>query len=93
MDKRCSPVYLFLVLIGILIASSIAIADGVPRMSVDDLQSQLDKGTVAVLDVRSDQDWNTANTRITGSVRVAPEAIGPWAQKLPEGQAIVLYCA
>ena len=93
MDKRYSPAYVVLVLIGILIASSVAMADGVPRMSVDDLQSRLDKGTVAVLDVRSDQDWNAANTRIPGSVRVAPDAIGPWAQKLPEGQAIVLYCA
>ena len=93
MYKKYYPVYAILVLVGILVTSSIAIADGVPRMTVDDLNSRLDKGDVAVLDVRSDRDWNSAHTSIPGSARVNPDEIGQWAKSLPEGQAIVLYCA
>ena len=93
MHKRYYPAYAVLVLIGILFTSSIAIADGVPKMTVDDLKSRIDNGDVAVLDVRSDRDWSTAETRITGSARVDPDEISQWAKNLPEGQAIVLYCA
>lgn len=93
MQKRSLSVYVVLVLVGLFVTASIAIADGVPEMSVEVLKSRLDKGTVAVLDVRSDRDWDTADTRIPGSARVNPGEIGQWAKNLPEGQAIVLYCA
>ena len=93
MQKRYYHVCAVLVLISILVSGAIAWADGVPRMSADDLNSRLAKGDVAVLDVRSDRDWNTAVTRIPGSARVNPDEIGQWAKNLPEGKAIVLYCA
>ena len=92
MQKRYYPVYTVLVLISILVSSAIALADGVPRISVEDLNSRLTKGDVAVLDVRSDRDWNNADTKIPGSSRVNPNEIGPWAKNLAEGKAIVLYC-
>lgn len=93
MHKRYFPAHLVMVLIGLFFSGSMAIADGVPEMTVDDLKSRLDQGDVAVLDVRSDRDWNTADTSIPGSARVNPDEIGQWAKNLPEGKAIVLYCA
>ena len=93
MHTRYYPAYVVLVLIGLLVTGSIAMADGVRKMTVDDLKARLAKGDVAVLDVRSDRDWNTAVTRIPGSARVNPDEIGQWAKNLPEGKAIVLYCA
>jgi len=93
MHKRYFPAYVVLVLIGILVTSSIAIGAGVPVMSVDELKSRLDTGDVAILDVRSDRDWNTSDVRITGSARINPSEIGQWAKNLPVGQTIVLYCA
>lgn len=92
MQNRYYPAGAVLVLISIMVSAVIALADEVPRMSVDVLESRLAKGDVAVLDVRSDWDWNNADTRIPGASRVNPNEIGQWAKNLPEGKTIVLYC-
>ena len=63
MRKRYYPVYAILVVDEHSRTSSIVFADAVPRMTVDELNSRLDKADVAVLDVRSDRDWNTADTK------------------------------
>ena len=92
MHKRSYPVCVVLVLIGILVSAAPALADEVPRMTVDELQSRLGADDVAVLDVRSGRDWQAAKTAITGSVRAAPSEVGQWAENFPKQKTYVLYC-
>jgi len=84
---------MFLLLMSVLCTSSTVFADAVPRMNVDELKSRLGAADILVLDVRSGRDWNAADTKITGAVRVIPGEVSQWSADLPKGKTIVLYCA
>jgi len=92
MRKKYYPVYVILMLISLITTSIAAFAEEVPRMTVDELKSRLGAEDVVVLDVRSGRDWNGADTKITGAVRVNPGEVSQWSTDFPKDRTIVLYC-
>ncbi len=54
--------------------------------------SELDEvsGSVTILDMR--RDWDNADTKIPGAIRVHPDAYVEYANQLPKGRPIVTYC-
>lgn len=51
----------------------------------------LDEPDVIVLDVRTGRDWQTAEFKIKGARRFAPEAFSQWADQFPRDKTLVLY--
>lgn len=70
-----------------------AYADSVPRMSTDELKSRLGDADLAVLDVRTDWDWNQSAEKIAGAEHVNPSAVEEWAGSYPKERTLVLYCS
>jgi rhodanese-related sulfurtransferase len=46
-----------------------------------------------LIDVRAESDWGRSDEKITGAIRMDPEAVDAWAAKLPTDKEIILYCA
>jgi hypothetical protein len=63
----------------------------VDYMSPEDLLTILDNPEVIVLDVRTGRDWSSAEFKIRGAVRVAPEALSGWVDRFPKEKTLVLY--
>ena len=83
-----------LVVVALLLGSGLAArADSVPRMSTDELKSRLGDADLAVLDVRTDWDWNQSAEKIAGATRVNPAAVEEWAGSYPKERTLVLYCS
>jgi len=64
----------------------------VPLITKEELQAKLGSPNLIVLDVRSIVDWNLAKNKIVGARRVDLDQVEAWAEELPKGQEIVLYC-
>ncbi len=83
-----------LMAVALLLGSGFAArADSVPRMSTDELKSRLGDADLAVLDVRTDWDWNQSAEKIAGAKRVNPAAVEEWAGSYPKEGTLVLYCS
>lgn len=65
----------------------------VPRMSVDELKSQLGSDQVVVIDVRTSADWARSPMKVAGAERVDPGNAALWANNYDKEKMIVLYCA
>ena len=66
-------------------------ADEVRRISEDELRAAMDKGTVAVYDVRNQKDY--AAGHIKGAKLVPYSEVGSRAGEFPKDKLIVTYCA
>jgi hypothetical protein len=67
--------------------------ENVPRMTKEQLKAQLGNSDFAIIDVRSDHDWQDSNTKIKGAVRENPSKLDSWINNYPKDKTIVLYCA
>jgi hypothetical protein len=65
----------------------------VARVSKDYLKAKLGLPDLVLIDVRSKNDWEKSNEKITGAVRMDPETVDTWSETLPKDKEIVLYCA
>lgn len=65
----------------------------VPRITIEQLKTQLDSPNLLIIDVRSAPDWNQSETKIKGAVREDPHKIGAWIGKYAKDRTIVTYCA
>jgi hypothetical protein len=74
-------------------AATPAVADDVPRMSIEELKAKLGDPQVVVLDVRAEADWNGSKSKIQGAARETASGIKTWAGKYPKDKTLVLYCA
>ena len=67
----------------------------VPRTTVDELKSMMDRGEpVIILDVRRQEAYASSNKKIKGAVRLDPEndiAIKEFAKGLDKNSTIVAY--
>ncbi len=68
-------------------------AKEVPRITKEELKAKLGSSNMVLLDVRARSDWEGSNEKITGAVRMDPDAVDTWADTLPKDKEIVLYCA
>ena len=64
-----------------------------PRISTEQLNTILDTSGLAILDVRTEKDWNKSDKKVAGAVRVDPMDVESWAEEYGRDQKIVLYCA
>ncbi len=70
-----------------------AATSDVPRMSVDELKSRLDRGEdIVILDVRTPSSYARSKVSVKGAIRIPPKEIDKRARDLPMGKVIVLYC-
>ncbi len=65
----------------------------VPRITPQELNARIESGTVTVIDVRQERDWERTPYKITGALRELPSDIESWAGKYPKDAPLVLYCA
>lgn len=64
-----------------------------PRMSKEELKSQLDNENVIIIDVRTEGDWKKSDNKVKGAVRENAKKLESWASKYPKDKTLVLYCA
>ena len=74
-------------------ASFAAMADSVPRMTVDELNEHLGESDYQILDARSGGDWANSEEKVSGAERVDPRSVDQWVENYDREKTIVLYCA
>jgi hypothetical protein len=70
-----------------------ACAADVPRLDKDQLKALLGKPELALIDVRSGDDWRDSTQKIAGSIREDPDQVANWMAKYPKDKTLVFYCA
>lgn len=66
-------------------------ADGVRRISVEELRVALEKGTAIVVDVRGEEQYKAGH--IKGALWIPSEKIASRTKELPKDKLIVAYCS
>ena len=64
-----------------------------PRVPVSQVKQWMAQGEkVVFLDSRSEASWSDAKTKIPGSIRVPPNDVAPYVDKIPRTGRIIAYC-
>jgi hypothetical protein len=66
-------------------------ADGVRRVTVEELRAALEKGTAVVIDVRSEEQYKAGH--IKGALWIQGNQITERTKELPKDKLIVTYCS
>jgi rhodanese-related sulfurtransferase len=63
-------------------------------MTKEDLKPLLGNPDVIIVDVRVEDEWKEAKSKIQGAVREDSEKdINTWANKYPKDKTLVFYCS
>ena len=63
------------------------------KVTVAQVQKWIEAGeTIVVLDSRSRNSWNSSTTKASGAIRVPPDNVGGYLDKIPRDTRIVVYC-
>jgi rhodanese-related sulfurtransferase len=63
------------------------------RITADELRERLDRGEpVAVVDSRSAASWEKAELQPRGSIRVPPDDVEGYVDRVPKDRAVVTFC-
>jgi rhodanese-related sulfurtransferase len=66
----------------------------VPKITKEELKSQLGNPDVIIIDVRVEDEWKEAKWKIQGAVREdSEEDINTWVNKYPKDKTLVFYCS
>ncbi len=69
-------------------------ADGIPRMTIQELKGKMDSGDrIVILDVRTAEDYSTSPYKIRGAIRIPLDELKSRYTELPAAAEIVTYCA
>ena len=80
--------------LGMVIGPIMTRAEGVPRMTKEELKPMLGNPEVVIIDVRAATDWNGSKEKIQGAVREDPNKNAKsWAGKYSQDKMMILYCA
>lgn len=79
-------------LVGLLFQASVA-QSAVAKMTKEELRAKLGSPDVVIVDMRLGKDWKASEEKITGAIRVDPEAVDSLAATYPTDTILVLYCA
>lgn len=90
--KKVVPVAVCLSLLLILFPQGFA-ASNIQLINKEDLKKMLDDPAVAVIDVRVERAWKSADTKIKGAVWEDPTDVAAWAGKYSKEKTLVLYCS
>ncbi len=77
----------------IMILVSMAMAQGVPKITKEEVERMLGNADVIIVDVRLGRDWNGSESKIKGAVREDPRNMGQWIDRYPKDKTLVFYCA
>jgi predicted sulfurtransferase len=91
--KRVLSILALGVLVAFAACTNTRNADVVQRISKDELKAELGSPNVVIIDVRIKNDWEGSDEKISGAVRMDPQAVDTWAPTLPKDKELVLYCA
>ena len=98
MKRATVTLLVFLAVVTLLVASATAAKDSekkpfpdIPRITKQELMDKLADPEVIIIDVRPEQQWNSAKLKILGATHEDPTAIELWAEKYPKDKTIVLY--
>ena len=61
------------------------------KMSIADLNTQLNDPGITIIDVRDNRDWQKSTLKIRGAVREDPMRVASWAGKYTKDARLVLY--
>ncbi len=61
-------------------------------ISADQLETDLESGSVLLIDVRRQADYEADPGRIRSAARRDPAAVERWAAELPTDRPVVVYC-
>lgn len=70
-----------------------ALAADVPTISKEELRAELGTQEFTILDVRSDSDWDSSNSKIPGAIRLPIDQLETWSENFHKSTPLVLYCA
>ncbi len=92
---RIRWLWVMLLAMGMLLGcmGKVPAANGVPRITPDELKAELGASDLAVIDVRRAKDWEGSDRKIVGAVREDGANPEMWAAKYDRERKIVLYCA
>jgi rhodanese-related sulfurtransferase len=64
-----------------------------PRITVDELKRQMDKGEqFTFIDTRNPQAWSESDSMLPGAIRVPVDKLEENLPKIPKNKPIVTYC-
>ncbi len=91
--KRRSLIGILIILFMVGGCTTLAKSTDVPRMTKEELKSNLGNPDLVIVDVRLGVDWTGSDLKIKGAIREDPTAIDSWANKYPKDKTLVFYCA
>jgi hypothetical protein len=75
----------------IMVFTTRAVAEDIPRMTKEDLKLKLGNLDVIILDLRSRKQWHAAKFKIPRAVWEDSYGLAFWAKKYPKDKTLVLY--
>lgn len=90
--RMCGAVVILYLIAGWM-GTPVFAADDVATMNIDELKNRLGSDGLIILDVRTDRDWNSSESKIQGARRAPARDFGQWIADLPKDKTVVLYCA
>jgi rhodanese-related sulfurtransferase len=63
------------------------------RVTVEEVKARIDRGEpITFLDCRSAEDWEKADVKIKGAIRVPPKEVHQYLDQIPRDRSVVTYC-
>ena len=82
-----------LILVLLALLPFTALAGEVARVSADELEAELGKPGVVIIDVRTGNDWRNSVKKIKGALREDPYNAKVWSSRYDKDDRYVLYCS
>jgi hypothetical protein len=92
--KRKAPLRAWAVAVSVTLlcaSAGLAAAQGVPRISKEELRAVLGDDGVVVIDLRIPNEYGPSERKIPGAIRENPMDIRYW-YPYPKDKTIILYC-
>jgi rhodanese-related sulfurtransferase len=77
----------------VALVCGVARADDTHAMTKEQLLPLLGKSDVIIIDVSSNEGWDSRDKKIPGALREEPMKFESWMKNYPKDKTIVLYCS
>ena len=84
---------LIMAMIGLLSASAGWANDAAPRVTREEVKTLLGNPNILILDARTGSSWSGSDQKIKGAVRVDPDDVLSWVNRVPREKKIIVYCS
>jgi predicted sulfurtransferase len=77
----------------LIVPAVFSATDDVPRITVQELKTKMDKGEdLVIIDVRTGKDYEGSRIKIKGAVRIPIVQMEERYKELPKDKQIITYC-